>query len=123
MALVICTGVDQALLNTRRLILEGAGHTVVTVMDETGLRAACKMQSFDVAVIGQAVTPKMKRKVSSLLRENCPAVKVLELFDNRTGRVLDDADAWLMTPAEIPEDLADRVHELARRGKQKQQRA
>jgi hypothetical protein len=123
MALVLCTGTDQALLNTRRLILERAGHTVVTVMDETGLLAACKIHSFNVAVVGQAVTPKMKRKVSSLIRDNCPDVRVLELYDNHTGRVLDDADAWLMTLGEIPEDLAARVGELARRGKQKERGA
>jgi hypothetical protein len=42
MALVLSTGVDQALLKTRRLILESSGHKVVTAMDETALLAACK---------------------------------------------------------------------------------
>ena len=120
MALVICTGVDQALLKTRRLMLERAGHTVVMVMDETALRAACKVHSFDVAVVGQALTSKMKRNISSLIRESCLDVRVLELYDNHTGRVLDDADAWLMAPAEIPEDLPNRVDELAKQGKRKQ---
>ena len=56
MALVLSTGVDKALLKTRRLILESAGHKVATVMDETALLAACKEHSFDVAVIGQTVS-------------------------------------------------------------------
>lgn len=60
MALVLCTGVDEALLQTRRLILESAGHLVVSVTDEQALITACNAHSFDVAVIGQTVTSKMK---------------------------------------------------------------
>ena len=55
MALVVCTGLDEALLNTRRRILEVAGHKVITVTDERFLVEALKVHSFDVAVIGQAV--------------------------------------------------------------------
>jgi len=40
-ALVLCTGVDKVLLETRKLILEHAGHTVVSVSDEVSLLSAC----------------------------------------------------------------------------------
>ena len=40
MALVLCTGFDKTVLETRKLILENAGHTVVTVTDETALVAS-----------------------------------------------------------------------------------
>ncbi|HET9182046.1 MAG TPA: hypothetical protein VFP59_07930 [Candidatus Angelobacter sp.] len=118
MALVICTGVDPILLNTRRLILEQAGHTAINVTDENALVAACSQHPFVVAVIGQAVTAKMKRRIAAIIREHCPAVKILELYDNRTGHVLDDADDSLLTPAEVPKDLADRVDDLARQAGQ-----
>jgi hypothetical protein len=120
MAFVLCSGADSALLKTRRLILEAAGHKVVVVRDEPSLMAACKEHAFDVAVIGQTVTARMKRRISSLIREGCPRAKVLELYDLHLGRVLDDADSWLMTPAEVPKDLPDHVEELAKRKRQEE---
>src|SRR5579859_3193743 len=113
MALVLCTGADKALLQTRRFILEAAGHTVVTVTDEKSLLAACETQAFDVAVIGQSTAPRMKHRIVGLVREHCPDAKVLELYEPHIGRELSDADAWLATPADVPRDLADRVNELA----------
>jgi hypothetical protein len=41
-ALVLCTGVDKTLLQTRRLILKKAGHKVVTAMDENVLISVCQ---------------------------------------------------------------------------------
>ena len=40
MSLVLCTGVDPVLMETRKLILERAGHTVITAMGERELAAA-----------------------------------------------------------------------------------
>jgi CheY-like chemotaxis protein len=115
MALVLCTGVDKALLESRRLILESAGHNVVPVTDEATMIAACKQQSFDVVVIGQTVSPNVKRRVSTLIRQHCPDAKILELYPLYAGKVLEDADSWLEVPADVPKELADRVDELARR--------
>lgn len=117
MALVLCTGIDPTLLATRRMILEAAGHKVVTVTNETALLAACQMHAFDVAVLGQAVTAKMKRYISGVIREQCPSVKVLELYQPHLGRQVEDADDWLMIPVEVPKELAEHVDELAQRGK------
>jgi hypothetical protein len=115
MALVLCTGVNKALLQTRKYILEAAGHTVVTVTDEKALLEACKKQTFDVAVIGQSTGAKMKPRISALVREHCPAAKILELYEPYSGPVVADADASVATPFEVPKDLADRVTELASR--------
>jgi CheY-like chemotaxis protein len=113
MALVLCTGIDKTLLETRALILEKAGHTVVTASDEKTMLAACDNHSFDVVVIGQTVSPKMKGRVAGLIREHCPSAKILELYQPHTGKMLDDADSWLIVPADVPRDLADRVEQLA----------
>jgi len=123
MALVVCTGVDEALLNTQRVILEVAGHKVITFTDERSLVEALKVHSFDVAVIGQAVAARMKRRISALIREHCPAVKVLEIYVNHSGRILDDADASMMALGDVPKDFVDRVDELAKQGMQKQRGA
>lgn len=113
MALVLCTGVDPVLITTRKLILQSAGHNVVTAMDEQSVRAACEQQVFDVAVVGQTVSAKAKRQLMALIRRHCPSAKVLELYSFSTGRVLQDADSWMAVPTDIPQDLAERVTAMA----------
>ena len=114
MALVLCTGVDRALITTRRLILEKAGHKVVAVTDETEVVAACKKQTFDVAVIGQAVSTHAKRQIMQSVRQYCPSAKILELYRFSLGKKLEDADSWLEVPTDVPEELAERVAALTK---------
>ncbi len=114
MALVLCTGVNKTLLQTRRFILEREGHTVVTVMDENNLKTICQKHSFDVAVIGQAVSPNMKLRIALLIRQHCPGAKILELYPLYTAKVVNDADSWMAVPVEVPQELADRVNELVK---------
>ena len=115
MALVLCTGVNLALLETRKYILERAGHTVVTVRDEPTLLAACQRHSFNVAVIGQTTGKHSKKRIWQLVRENCAEAKVLVLYEPLIGPVLNDADAHLATPVDVPTELVDTVNELAKR--------
>jgi hypothetical protein len=113
MASVLCTGTDESLIKTRKLILERAGHKVVPALGEPQLIEACEKHSIDVAVIGQTIARNEKRRVLRLIRQNCPAAKVLELYSPTTGKVLPDADDWLEVPADVPSDLAERVSKLA----------
>ncbi len=113
MALVLCTGFDPALMKTRQLILERAGHKVVTALDDSTILSSCRRHRFDVAVIGQTISENHKRQLMALIRERCPSAKVLELYRSTTGRVLEGADSWLEVPADVPKDLADRVTLLA----------
>jgi hypothetical protein len=115
MALVLCTGVDPSVVRTRQLILEGAGHIVVSAMDEASLIVACRQNKFQVAVVGQTLSVKIKRRIANLIREWCQDAKLLELYTLSTGKVLDDADAWLEVLADVPQELATRVEELAGR--------
>lgn len=112
MALVLCTGVDPVLLETRKLILQQAGHNVITTRSEPELAAACEANRFDVAVIGQTVSPRMKQVISTLIRQHCPSAKVLELYYPYQGKALDNADSWLEVPAAVPRELAQKVNEL-----------
>ena len=112
-ALVLCTGVDKLLLETRKLILERAGHTVVSVTDEVSLLNACQKHSFDVAVIGQTVSTNMKHHIASIIKQHCAGAKLLELYPQFSKQVLPGADAALPVPVDVPRDLADRVNELA----------
>lgn len=112
MAFVLSIGADAVLMKTRQIILEREGHSVITVTDEESLASACKLHVFDVAVLGQALSSKMKRYAADLIRCHCPNVKLLELHS--TGSSLDDADSWLQVPAETPRELAERVAELSK---------
>jgi hypothetical protein len=116
-ALVLCTGVDPVLMESRRLILQHAGHTVITARDERELSSACAKHQFDVAVIGQAVSPKVKKALAQLLRKECPSARILELYPIYQGKILEDADSWLEAPIDVPHELAERVSELATRRK------
>lgn len=53
----------------------------------------------------------------SVVKEHCPHVKILELYQPHLGKAVEDADSWLEVPADVPSDLAERVDELARNGK------
>lgn len=123
MALILCTGIDGSILETRRLILEAAGHKVFTVTDEKALLALCKEHCFDVAVVGQAVDNAIKRRIGALVRTHCPQAKVLELYEPHLGRALEDADSWILTPTDVPKDLPDRVEELTKQAKPKERGA
>src|SRR5579859_5187223 len=100
MALVLCTGVDPVLMKTRQFILENAGHTVIPAADEREIKAVGGNQKFDVAVIGQNISPKAKARVLGLVREHCPAARILELTRPYASKSLEGADAWLEMPSE-----------------------
>ncbi len=110
---VLCTGVDASLLNTRKLILESAGHKVTTAQGKGAAEKACKQQKFQVAVIGQALNGEEKRDLAQVVRKHCPTAKLLELYDEHGKRSVADADDWLAVPSDVPQELADRVTALA----------
>ena len=114
MALVLCTGVHRNLVETRKLILEDAGHTVITALSESTIEHACEHHNFDVAVIGQAITTNEKTRFLAIIRQHCPAVKVLELYPSYLGKALEAADDWLQVPLDVPPELAERVTALAK---------
>jgi hypothetical protein len=113
MAMVLCTGADRILSETRALILRRAGHTAISAVGEQELIEACSRHSFDVAVIGQAMPTSEKRYVFRLVRQHCTSAKILEVYAPHLGRVLEDADDWLEDPARVPSDLAAHVAGLA----------
>ncbi|HET7872516.1 MAG TPA: hypothetical protein VFL42_08390 [Terriglobales bacterium] len=114
MSLILNTGAYPPLLETRRLVLERAGHTVVTAAEDRDLLDAFHQHRFEVAVIGQSASPKLKRHLYDLIRRECASVKILELTTPDIGKTLGAADAWLEISHSATEALAQRVSELAR---------
>ncbi len=113
MALVLCTGRDKRLGAVRQAALVQAGHTVVSAFDEPTLVSACKEHRFDVAVIGHSIPRRERNRVFLLIRQHAPSAKVLELYTERIGKVLEAADAWLVVDNDAPHDLAEHVSALA----------
>lgn len=113
MAMVLCTGEDPSLMATREMILRKAGHQVVATPFGANLVDVCRQHEFDVAVIGQTVKKHDKAWILNVIREHCPATKVLELYSPTTGKLLPEADAWLRVPSDVPADLAETVSALA----------
>lgn len=113
MALVLCTGAHSTLTQTRRLVLEAAGHTVVPALEEKQIKEACARHKFEVVVIGQSGAVKLTKTWREIIRDFCPAAKVLEVYTPGTGSILKDADDWLESPA-MPSELTARVSALAR---------
>lgn len=113
MAVVLCTGVDPDLLETRKLILEQAGHKVVVATSLCDIETACRKWHFNVAVLGQTLSRESKKSAAFIVRKYCHPTKILELFQAHHGKVLEDADSWLEVPADVPQDLSERVTELS----------
>jgi hypothetical protein len=116
MATVLCTGVDRVLNETRTLILRQAGHAATSAMEEHEIIHACKEQTFDVVVVGQAMSDAQKLHTFEIIRQHCKSAKILELYLPFSGRALKQADGWLEVPAKLPSDLAVHVERLAANG-------
>jgi CheY-like chemotaxis protein len=114
MAVVLCTGVEEGLVSTRKMMLERVGHTVIIAMTVPALIKACQSHAFHLAVVGQEKTPEIKRRVFALIRRHCPSAKILEVYPIELGRTLKGADDWLALPKREPDELIQRVAILLR---------
>lgn len=110
----MCTGGDRTLVETRRLIVERAGHEVVTALSVTATQSACERYRFDVVIIGHALSPQTKHCIFDVIRKHCPTAQVLELCRHHESKSLPEADGWLAVPADVPGELGDKVSALAR---------
>jgi CheY-like chemotaxis protein len=113
MALVLCTGTDPAVMETRKLILERAGHTVMLASDDRSLEKLCRTHQPAVVVLGQNISPTVKHRYFLTIKEHCKQAKILELHRPFSERALGNADASLVMPNESPEKLAEVVSALA----------
>ena len=117
MSLVLNTGVYPPLLETRRLVLEHAGHIVITKAQDAEIVKACRNYEFDVVVIGQSASAPVKRRIFRLVRRHCQSAKVLELTSPDSGKALEDADSWLEVQPMQQAALLERVALLTGQGR------
>jgi hypothetical protein len=112
MATILCTGDEPLLLETRKLILQRKGHTVVSAQDPSSVQAICQQHTIDVAVIGECTHPEKKKQMAVMIRRHCPSVKILELHGIYQSKILNNSDSTLAMPPEMPEFLTRYVDEL-----------
>ncbi len=114
MALVLCIGTDVGLMQTRKLILERAGHQVISARDLKTVKQVCRQAELDVVILSQTVNAPEKCRIAELVRQRYRDTQILELHrPGSASKDVPDADDWLEVPAEIPEDLAKHVAALA----------
>ena len=118
MALVLCTGVDAVLLKPGSLFC----RVQVTELSRRWMNRPLRRRARNTYltwVIGQTASESVKRRIMTLIRTNCSAARVLELYRFSTGKTLEDADAWLEVPADVPQELAEHVNALAAKPRSK----
>lgn len=115
MALILSAGLDPALMQTRRLILQRAAHTVIEAHDEREFVAACHSHSLHIILLSQTLPSVLKLRLSAIARMLRPGAKVLELYAPHLGRAIRDADDWLEVPLDSPGELAARIDWLLSR--------
>ncbi|HJW99420.1 MAG TPA: hypothetical protein VJ453_04640 [Terriglobales bacterium] len=113
MANIIHVGTNEAVLATRKTILERAGHDVILARDLREVISACEKSSFDVGIIGQALPQMEKLRVTDTLRRVCSGIRILEFHDAIKPDV-ETADAHLRVADTTPANFLDTVTELAR---------
>ena len=119
MAEVLCVGMDDAAMQTRRLILERAGHVVSQARDLRRVKEACEVKSFSVVILGQSLNASEKRRITDVVLTSCKSAKILELHTGIRPD-LPQADKHLQVSATEPQALVGAVNALLQtRGKKK----
>jgi CheY-like chemotaxis protein len=116
MAKILHVGTNEAVLTTRRAILERAGHQVTLARNMQEVIAGCERESFDVVIVGQSLPAREKQSVSGTVLERCKGVRVLEYHDAIAPDV-PTAHAHLHVASSSPESLVETVETLTRKGR------
>jgi len=111
MADILNVGFDSALLTTRRVMLERAGHRVALAHDFRQAVAACERKSFNIVILGNSLLANEKLRVADIVRRHCDGVRLLELH-NGAKPDLPDADAHLQALQARPEEFLQAVDSL-----------
>ena len=72
---------DEKLADVRKTVLEAAGFEVIPAQDAGAVRAACRLPSLKLVMLGHSLLPSEKRKVWFEVKKLC-TVPVLELHQN-----------------------------------------
>ena len=112
MARILHVGTNDAVMTTRRAILERAGYEVTLAHNLSEVIAACAVNNFDVVILGQSLPSKEKQRVVHTVQERCKPIRFLE-YHNGLAPDMPSAHAHLHVPSSTPQSLVQCVRHLA----------
>jgi|SRR6185503_17671544 hypothetical protein len=121
MADVLCVGMDDAAMETRRLVLEQAGHVVRQARDLRRVKQTCEVNSFSVVILGQSLNASEKMRITDVVLTHCKSAKILELHTGITPE-LPEADGHLQMSTIEPRGLVAAVNALLQAPRKKKAR-
>jgi hypothetical protein len=116
MAEILNVGSDGALLTTRRVNLERAGHHVAQAHDLHQVFAACERKALDVVILCNTLSESEKMRVADLVRRFCGEAMLLDLH-NGSRPDLPYANAHLQAPDARPRELLRAVDALTHKSR------
>ena len=116
MADILNVGFDSALLTTRRINLERAGHRVAQAHDLRQVLAVCERKSLDVVILCNTLKESEKMRVADVVRRFCGDAMLLDLH-NGSKPDLPYANAHLQAPGSRPQELLRAVDALTQKSK------
>jgi len=112
MARILHVGTNDAVMATRRAILERAKHEVTLAHNVREVVTGCMVNSFDVVILGQSLPAKEKQRVLHTVLEHCNPVRFLE-YHNGIAPDMPNAHAHLHVASSTPQSLLQSVEHLA----------
>lgn len=76
MVRILSVSYDEALLNSRRLLLEASGHNVTSALGLNESLYHCKQGGFDLCVLGHSIPHSDKQKLIREFRASSPGATI-----------------------------------------------
>ena len=108
---ILCISATDAILQTRKLLLERHHYEVVPALNFKEVEEACKRSNFDLALIGHDIEPKIKKAIGVKIREHRPDSPIVEMC-----RYSPEIEGSIFTTTESPAELLQTIAEVCRRG-------
>ena len=108
MAYALVIAQSQFAAEAMQNALQQRGHFVVAATDFEQVRKSCENLRFDLAVIGDAIAPRIKKALALDLKQYCSQTPVLEIC--KAEPCLRKAD--YVVKADSYEALAQRIHNV-----------
>lgn len=76
---ILCISTTEAILQTRKLLLQRNGYEVISARNFKEVEDACRQRNFDLALVGHDMEPKIKKAVGLKIRQYLPQAPILEM--------------------------------------------
>jgi hypothetical protein len=108
MAYTLVVAQSQFAAEAMQRALQQRGHFVVAATDFDKVRKSCDNLRFDLVVIGEAISPRIKRALAAELKDYCPQASLLEIC--KSEPCIEEADYVLKSDGY--EGLSQHIHDI-----------